>query len=219
MAETKLIGQLYDHRLRGVLNTVPSSGSVLLQAKSAYPSHDEQVIMPDDEYQGLSLVKVMPVPRLPACVASVEMGMPDADVDIVVNLAIGSSITAEDYKEPATHAFYNGVRLPIIPEDVLAQYPYAWIRNNTTSGYYDLLLCPTQRYYNSEIYPADAKKWYRIEIASATSAEEWVFYEDNNNYFGIDDNRTVLWSNHDIPNGSADATDIYFAGSEPVLDE
>ncbi len=74
MAETKLIGQLYDHRIRGILNTVPSSGSVLLQAKTAYPSHDEQVIMPDDDYQGLSLVKVIATPRVPMAETSFSEG-------------------------------------------------------------------------------------------------------------------------------------------------
>ena len=67
-----------------------------LQAKTAWPSHDEQVIAPDEDYYGLVSVKVMPVPRLPAAVASVESQSPNV-VDHVVNIAVEVSVTAEDY--------------------------------------------------------------------------------------------------------------------------
>lgn len=139
---------------------------------------------------------------------------PDGEiVDIPVN--IKASVSTE-WEYVYTHFLYNGVRLPKMPDSVLASYPYAWIRNNTTSGYYDLLMCSSKRYYNGGIYPYDTCKWYRIEIASAASATEWTYYKDESNYFGIDTSRPVLWSNHDIPNGSATATDIYFEGTDPV---
>ena len=117
--------------------------------------------------------------------------------------------------------------LPEIPADVLASYPYAWIRNNTASGYYDLMLSGVPFYY----LPSDVgvkegnlavgKPWYRVPIATAETATAWVNNTSNNTFsgWGIDSARTVLWSNHDIPNGSATATEIYFEGSEPVLAE
>ena len=43
-----------------------------LQAKTAYPSHSEQIITPDEDYYGLVSVTVKPVPRLPACMVSVD---------------------------------------------------------------------------------------------------------------------------------------------------
>lgn len=133
-----------------------------------------------------------------------------ASIDILVDGEVRAEANANKVS-------YNGVELPPLPAVGLANYPYAWIRNNTASGHYDLLLCTAPRYYDSgSIYPADSKRWYRIEIASASSATEWVPYETNTNAFGVDTGRTVLWSNHDIPNGSATATDIYFEGTEPV---
>lgn len=123
---------------------------------------------------------------------------------------------------PEGKASYNGVVLPKIPEDVLAQYPYAWIRKNTTSGYYDLFISDEPFYFQSVgIYPGSgtaAKLWYRVAINNAENVEEWEDNSQNNTFdwWGIDSARPVLWSNHDIPNGSATATDIYFFGSEPV---
>ena len=144
-------------------------------------------------------------------------------IDHVVNIGAAVSVAAEVYDLPKTHALYNGVRLPKIPEDVLAQYPYAWIRNNTTSGYYDLLLNEKPFYYQSPpgLYEASglaAKPWYRVAIATAETATAWTDNTSANSYtsWGLDSARTVLWSNHDIRNGSATATDIYFYGSEPV---
>ena len=112
--------------------------------------------------------------------------------------------------------------MPKIPEDVLKNYPYAWIRNNTTSGYYDLLLSDVPFYYNGtairEGNEVAGKPWYRVAITGVESATAWTDNTSGHTYagWGLDTARTVLWSNHDIPNGSATATDIYFHGSEPV---
>ena len=123
--------------------------------------------------------------------------------------------------------YYNGVLLPELPLGVLEQYPYCWIRNNTTSGYYDLMLSDVPFYY----LPSDGgvkegnlvvgKPWYRVPIATAETATAWGDNTSNNTFsgWGVDSARTILWSNHDIPNGSATATEIYFEGSEPVLAE
>lgn len=111
---------------------------------------------------------------------------------------------------------YNGVLLPELPADVLAEYPYAWIRKNTTSGYYDLILSKKSCYcLNNGIYggESDYDLWYRTPI---NAPEMWEQQSHTFGLWGLDTARTVLWSNHDIPNGSADSTEIYFYGSEPV---
>lgn len=115
--------------------------------------------------------------------------------------------------------YYNGVLLPEIPADVLAEYPYSWIRNNTTSGHYDLFFSKISFYLvdTDSISGADVEKpWYRVEITSANTADNWVFNKTSTANLGLDTARTVLWSNHDIPNGSATSTTIYFYGSDPV---
>ena len=122
--------------------------------------------------------------------------------------------------------YYNGVLLPEIPADVLAQYPYAWIRKNTTTGYYNLILTALQPYLYTDgtsiAYGSGTSTTcvsYNIAISSAESATVWAYANTEDTWQGLDSARTVLWSNHDIPNGSATATEIYFEGSEPVLAE
>lgn len=120
--------------------------------------------------------------------------------------------------------YYNGVLLPEIPPYVLAQYPYAWIRKHTTNDQYQLLLAAYPWYYNSGgVYCSGGESvtepWYNITISTAETATVWTFNKNTTGYFTVDDARPVLWSNHDIPNGSATATEIYFEGSEPVLAE
>lgn len=151
--------------------------------------------------------------------ATIKTAGTEVDHDIVVKAGGAKAEEAE-----STHALYNGVKLPKIPKDVLAQYPYAWIRNNTTSGYYDLLLSDTPFYWldsDSGVKEGNltqGKPWYRVSISTAETARNWENNTSANTFsgWGIDNARTVLWSNHDIPDGSATATDIYFKGTEPV---
>lgn len=137
-----------------------------------------------------------------------------------VNLGIEVVVLDEHV---VTHCYYNGVKLPVIPEDVLAEYPYAWIRNNTTTGYYNLIFTAVQPYLYTDgtaiAYGSGTSTTcvlYNIAIANAESATEWTYDSKQDTWHGLDTARTVLWSNRDIPNGSADATDIYFEGTDPV---
>lgn len=112
--------------------------------------------------------------------------------------------------------YYNGVLLPEIPQDVLAEYPYCWIRKNTTSGNYDLVFGKQSWYYNNNgVYCQNEtdEKWYTIPIATSTDATAWNFNKNATGYFSVDTARFVFWSNHNIPNGSATSTTIYFVGT------
>ena len=119
--------------------------------------------------------------------------------------------------------YYNGVLLPKIPADVLAQHPYCWIRENKTTGYYDLNFANGVWYLRSDgaLTPSISTNYpyYRIPIETAMDYEEWEFYQTTSYAFALDENKLVLWASHDIPNGSTDATDIYFYGSDPVPEE
>ena len=115
--------------------------------------------------------------------------------------------------------YYNGVLLPEIPADVLANYPYIWIRDNGSTGKYDLVVAPNIWYCTSTTMKKSVSgtyPYYSIPKASYLEYEAWEYNEDTSLNFGLDSARTVLWSNHDIPNGSATSTTIYFYGSEPV---
>lgn len=144
-----------------------------------------------------------------------------------IEIGTGAAVTWENYY---THFLYNGVRLPRIPDNVLAQYPYAWIRDNGSSNYYDLLLSSSPWWCSTNTSSAvtistenytQGIQWYRVQKSAAESATAWTFNQlwNTSGGFGAESNRPCMWSNHDIPNGSATATDIYFAGSEPVPTE
>ena len=121
--------------------------------------------------------------------------------------------------------YYNGVLLPEIPADVLAEYPYAWIRNNDRTGHYDLLMVSSPWYAEdadtifSDSFSTTGIQWFRI--TKSTPEESWVFNQawTSSGGFGNENDRPIMWSNHDIPNGSATATEIYFLGSEPMPED
>lgn len=112
----------------------------------------------------------------------------------------------------------NGVVFPWLPNEI-NEYPYYWIRKNDTSGYYDLVFANCPWYFNTGAYPSQnvTIPWYRVAIISVDTAVKWDFNKNTSGGFTLDESRTVFWSNHDILNGSADATEIYFKGSEPIL--
>lgn len=122
--------------------------------------------------------------------------------------------------------YYNGVLLPEMPwEDVVA-YPYAWIRKNLSSGYYDLILSSQKFYYKSSadgIYYANTynEKWYRISIDNVESATSWILNksrtdQSTSSWYSLDAQRVILWSNIDIPLNSASATTIHFSKSNLI---
>ena len=117
--------------------------------------------------------------------------------------------------------YYGGVLLPEIP--VIEGYPYTFIRKDETNGNYDLIYSIKKPCYNGTNigYVTDGTigqgdtHWYRIEIASASTSTVWVFNKSSATWFGLNNERTVMWSNVDIPIGSETSTDIYFYVSEP----
>ena len=125
------------------------------------------------------------------------------------------------YELSGAKCYYNDVLLPGIPDEMLARYPYAWIRKDDANGNYNLVFGRESWYYDPKpvliCQDITSLPYYSIPITSSADATEWNFTEEaGGTNFGLATNRTVLWSNHDIPNGSATATEIYFEGSEPV---
>ena len=103
--------------------------------------------------------------------------------------------------------YYNGVLLPEIPADVLAEYPYACIL-----GSHQLLVARQPWIYNEALVlqPACKNQKYVLNNEAWTLKGTWTDTGGWSVAYG------VLWSNHDIRNGSATSTTIYFYGSEPV---
>ncbi len=119
--------------------------------------------------------------------------------------------------------YYGNVLLPEIPDDVLAEYPYAYIRYNGNKVLYNLILSKDIWWYtsngrlNCSVNSGSAHS-YKIEKSTLESATEWVFDTTwtTTTFLGENSTSSIIWSNFDVPNGSATATDIYFYGSEPV---
>ena len=145
------------------------------------------------------------------------------DLNIVVDASPDVFAKAEDTTPPPPPKYsYNGVVLPEIPADVLASYPYVWIRNDVANSKYDMVFSDTPWFYNGSGLNDSTSgdiPYYSINFTGYENATEWKYADKSHNTFGLSSNRIVLWSNHDIPKGSADATEIYFEGSEPVLAE
>lgn len=105
--------------------------------------------------------------------------------------------------------YYNGVLLPEIPADVLAEYPYCIIL--LKNSVYKLIMAQ--------------RKWYmassNLRVVDCGNAEfdsngsDWgtgAYYQS----FGNWPTNALVWSNCDIPNNSETGTSIYFNGSEPI---
>lgn len=119
------------------------------------------------------------------------------------------------------YCFYNGVKLPELPSTA---YPYCWIRKNDNTHHYDLVFTKVVGYYDASaggiVYGANAGTTeiahYRVAYADAGNADSWENYQTTNTWMALDANRTVMWSNHYIPNGSLTATEMYFDGYEAI---
>ena len=104
---------------------------------------------------------------------------------------------------------YNGVILPEIPADVLAEYPYAWIIGGNST----MLLLSKNGSYVSAVtdsnFTINAPSGGRIAftLEENTWGEGIVKTTSGSWNFPVS---YPFWSNHDIPNGSADAELIYY---------
>lgn len=219
-----LKGKISVQRLSGIVNIVGSGGGGgPLQSKVIFPSHSEQIIAPDEDYYGLSLVTVKPTPRLSALVVSLNEGPGDIWLgDTVENIVIDGVAVSVGEEKWYTHFLYNGVKLPRIPDEVLETYPYALIRNDVQYGNYDLFVSKTGFYYDTNANTGVKDKGgakiprYKIPISDDMDNAQWTLEETTYTKYDITSTRLILWTNHDIPNGSADAIDIYFEATELV---
>lgn len=148
--------------------------------------------------------------QMVAEIRGIESGSPSA-----AEVTFGYVKKTETVTEQAPNGkrFYNGVLLPEIPADVLASFQYCWI-NSTADG---LVVAAYPWYYASA----------KMNIPTSSENRKYVLNADgtgwtlNNTYTdtgGYSVDAIPTWSNHDIPNGSATATEIYFKGSEPLTE-
>lgn len=118
-----------------------------------------------------------------------------------------------------THMLFNGVRLPRIPF-AYGGTPYAFIKQNNSGGYYEMYLSTGLFYRSASTIRRSATtqtQRYRLSIANAETATEWEsLTATSSSSVAFDSANPILWSSHDIPDGSATEVSIYFEGTDPV---
>ena len=113
--------------------------------------------------------------------------------------------------------YYNGVLLPEIPSDVLAAYPYAWIRFNSENNQYQLYFSAHKWCYNqsNNCVCTNFSNDTNVEYTCVEEDKTWTYSDKGYWSISINDNRKMVWSNHDILN---DDNVVYNVGTEPVAE-
>lgn len=142
--------------------------------------------------------------------------------DVIENHFVSSiwspSVTAVEYI--SKKYYYNGELLPEIPP-VYESIPYRVILK-WPNGNIQLIGSVNGLYFNGDTLIKDISG--STLTAYYLAGYNWTEDKNQNGKYSgwtvISNGESVLlWSSHDIPNGSATATEIYFEGSEPILAE
>lgn len=113
--------------------------------------------------------------------------------------------------------YYGGNLLPEIPADVLASHPYVWMMKSTNNTYNVIFATLPWHYSSGKMNLSATGENIRYTMVTVTSGWKYdVKYTDSGGYSVTGE---IVWASHDIPNGSATATEIYFYGSDPVPEE
>lgn len=126
--------------------------------------------------------------------------------------------------------YYNGVLLPEIPQT--KQYSYIYKINYSGTIYY-CCINSSARIYSEVNYGT-----VHLDFAESGETETYTYVEGTSSDWEFDSSKSVsvskddnmialtesetmtvefIYTNVDVPNGSADSTEIYLAASEPVL--
>lgn len=176
----------------------------------------EYVIMPKADYESACDATRAKTGKTDL-IKSGELGTEIGGITVGSDIPDGTNVTFGVVERPK--AYFNDVLLPAIPEDVLEQYPYAFIYKSATR--YNLVFSKIKYWYQSSddtCRNSDGTvKNYWLTFENMAAGQTWAHRNDDWYYWGPSFSSGVVWSNYDIPNGSADATEIYFEGTEPQI--
>ena len=146
----KLKGRVGVKRLAGRINLVPSENAGgPLQAKTVYPSHSEQTIAPDEDYYGLAVVTVKPVPRVPACVASVvSFDDPYKQIRLTITNFSRGNVGMVDYANVGEFAIYDENC-----NNLALSSGATYTANNNTSD------CPPEQAFDGDVQTTWHSNW------------------------------------------------------------
>ena len=145
----------------------------------------------------------------------------DADIATEHTISAGYTSGGRITVVQITYCYFGDLRLPKIPSDSISAYPYCWIRDNNSTGNYDLIMGTTSFFYdeaNSRLKHrgSDTDLWYRLPKSTAESATSWGSPVSHSYVgWGVDANRPAYWANHDVTDGESSSV-IYLAGSDPI---
>lgn len=124
--------------------------------------------------------------------------------------------------EKAVRYYYNGVLLPPVPQDMVSEYPYCFIRNFKSSNAYDLVFSKVPWFYNGESQlqtdAADGVHWYQIPKTDVGTATVWPYKEFTESVRFNCGDRPIVWTNCTIKEVSGSNTNgsVYLQWSMPV---
>ena len=161
-----------------------------------------------------------------------SLGLPVATYQIIwSDHNILDSETGEVYFPSSVQSdplfYYNGVRLPELPSDVdRSVYPYVVLSSVAgEENMYALTYLTKKIYFDSSENGYFSNESIDVSLYSCTTTVETEFSllsnmtNAGNEMVISEDEMPIIWSNFDIPNGSADATEIYLAGTEALSED
>lgn len=137
---------------------------------------------------------------------------------VITRADTAKTVVTVESLEPASMYYYNGILMPKLPQDALAEHPCCWIRRNDDTGNYELLMSevpwyPEKKYETTVLIAENAGgsgvKKYIISQSNAGSAVSWEFLElvTNTHRFGYGSaSRALVWANHNISGNDHVAT-------------
>lgn len=118
--------------------------------------------------------------------------------------------------------YYNGVLLPELPADDLAKFPYYWIRYNGKTYVAFMGDVPWYVKTNGNVCVSAMGGYRQYELSGDSwnlSASDDGGTQAGTGWYGDAGGWSLVFSSHDLPNGSATATEIYFEGGDPVPEQ
>lgn len=182
-----------------------------LEQVSVVPGNDEQILVPSEGFYGIGQVTVAPVTPIPAALTQVRQGGP-THVSVDAYFCAESVISDREFIQ--THALYNDYRLPLIPEDPKQTYPKCFIVKEANVAVYYLYYVDCLWYKSgSTMYQSTTGSCVRYRLTETSEGWESLGTYSSSTIL-IGDN-SLIWTNYDIPSGSASATSYYKRASEP----
>lgn len=117
--------------------------------------------------------------------------------------------------------YYNDMLLPDKPNDLPSEYVYAIILG---SGDVKLLRVSTSvwYFYSTTDYPSNLKSSASSCYEYKLNGDEWELTNAAGStyiYADTAENNTIVWSSDNIPNGSENATGVYFYGNAAIPED